>query len=355
MRFVEPTLYGYVQRERATWRNLLGRDLNGTPGSNSAPGSIEFQAGNGTYGYSVTAVPGYTASPNSGNLNVNGADVSQTITFTAVPTYTITFTESGLPGGTQWTVSLDGSPQGSTSSTIAFTGEPDGTYSYSVSTSDSRFSPSPASGSVKVSGADANKAITFTEQVYTLSFTESGLPGGTQWSVSINGGAPSSSSGFDHLLLGGQRLVFILGYDHELPILSVSGHRIDRYLGRFREPRHHFQPTILHGNVLGKRAPRRHDVVHDSQWTAWIELQLPDRLLRTERHVPFHDRERRILRSFPCLREGDRERRSRGEADHVHGGALHGYFYRVRTSERHGVVRNPQRSRNPFDGDNDHL
>jgi hypothetical protein len=169
--------------------------FNGTPGSNSAPGSIQFQAGNGTYGYSVTAVPGYTASPNSGNLNVNGADVSQTITFTAVPTYTITFAESGLPGGTQWTVSLDGSPQGSTSSTIAFTGEPDGTYSYSVSTSDSRFSPSPASGSVKVSGADANKAITFTEQVYTLSFTESGLPGGTQWSVSINGGAPSSSSG----------------------------------------------------------------------------------------------------------------------------------------------------------------
>ncbi|MFZ3355289.1 MAG: hypothetical protein WA549_00860 [Thermoplasmata archaeon] len=170
--------------------------FNGSAGSNNAGSSIQFEAVNGSYGYTVTAVPGYTASPSSGSVTVNGADVTvPTITFTAIPTYTVTFTESGLPGGTQWTVNLDGTPQASTSTTNVFSGETDGTYSYSVSSSDARYAPSPASGSVKVSGADVNKDITFTEQVYTLTFTESGLPGSTQWSVSLNGGSPSSSSG----------------------------------------------------------------------------------------------------------------------------------------------------------------
>ena len=46
-------------------------------------------------------------------------------------TYTVTFTESGLPTGTQWSVTLNGTTKSSSSTTITFT-VPNGEYNYSA-------------------------------------------------------------------------------------------------------------------------------------------------------------------------------------------------------------------------------
>ncbi|MHB1709506.1 MAG: ice-binding family protein [Thermoplasmataceae archaeon] len=59
--------------------------LNGTTTSSSDT-TIAFFEINGTYSYSIGSVSGYTVSPSSGNITVNGKNVSQNITFTTTST-----------------------------------------------------------------------------------------------------------------------------------------------------------------------------------------------------------------------------------------------------------------------------
>ena len=74
--------------------------------------------------------------------------------------YNITFTETGLPSGTSWSVTLNGVKESSTASTIVFS-ELNGTYTYTVN-SVSGYTVSPSSGSITVNGKDMTQAITFT-------------------------------------------------------------------------------------------------------------------------------------------------------------------------------------------------
>ena len=128
------------------------------PGTTS---TIVFSEKNGTYSFSVSAA-GYTASPASGNLQVSGVS-SQSITFTALKpgSYTVTFMESGLPSGTNWSVTLSGAPQSSTGTSILFT-EQNGSHPFTVAAV-SGYTASPTSGSVTVSGAATTQPITFTK------------------------------------------------------------------------------------------------------------------------------------------------------------------------------------------------
>ncbi len=106
-----------------------GVSVNGSLYSAPAGGSIGFALSNGTVPYTIPDVPGFhqTTMSYSGTLTVSGAPLTEpTLVFSAV-TYSVTFTESGLVPGTQWTVTLQGSPQSSTSSSITFV-EPNGTH-----------------------------------------------------------------------------------------------------------------------------------------------------------------------------------------------------------------------------------
>ncbi len=132
------------------------------------------------------------------HLNGKTATNSSTITIKkATPppsTYAVTFSESGLPSGTSWSVALNGAMKSGTGS-IVFT-EPNGTYSFSVGAV-SGYTASPTSGSFTVSGVAVSKAITFTALPpgqYSLIFTETGLPAGTSWSVTLNGSTKSSTT-----------------------------------------------------------------------------------------------------------------------------------------------------------------
>jgi len=170
--------------------------LNGTTES-STTDTITFNEPNGTYSFSIGSVTGYTVSPSSGSVTVNGANVNQAITFTSVTTslYNITFTESGLSTGTSWSVTFNGTTESSTTDTITFS-VPNGTYSYTIG-SVSGYTASPSSGFITVNGANVNQAITFTPvttSLYTITFTESGLPSGTSWSVTFNGKTETSTT-----------------------------------------------------------------------------------------------------------------------------------------------------------------
>ncbi|MGC8630800.1 MAG: DUF7619 domain-containing protein, partial [Thermoplasmata archaeon] len=156
-----------------------------------AASKITFTKLNGTYIYNINSVQSYTSSPSSGSITVNGSSVNTAITFTLVKTsiieYTITFSESGLSAGASWSVALNGNTESSTTNTITFT-EPNGSYSYKID-SIIGYTVYPSSGTITVNGVNITQAITFTANIttYTITFTESGLPAGASWSVTLNG------------------------------------------------------------------------------------------------------------------------------------------------------------------------
>ncbi|MDG6913131.1 MAG: hypothetical protein JRN35_08665, partial [Nitrososphaerota archaeon] len=192
-----PTTYSVAFTESGlsvgtNWSVTLNGQVQAVTGN-----TILFTEPNGTYAYSVGGVSGYSATPSSGNVAVNGASQNIAITFTpvTVPTYPVTFTESGLAGGTGWSVTVSGKTQSSTTSAITFT-EANGTYAFTVA-SVSGYSSSPASGSVTVKGAPQTVSVVFTPSTpttYPVTFSESGLPGGTSWSVTLNTQTISSTA-----------------------------------------------------------------------------------------------------------------------------------------------------------------
>ena len=159
--------------------------------NSSSTSTIGFAEPNGTYSFTVGVVAGYNANPSSGSVTVNGAAVTVSITFSpsVVATYAVTFAESGLPAGTSWLVTLDGVAQSSATGSITFM-EGNGTYSFSVGAV-SGYSASPSFGSVTVNGGSPpTEDVTFTPistAKFAVTVTETGLPTGTRWNVTLYG------------------------------------------------------------------------------------------------------------------------------------------------------------------------
>ncbi len=143
------------------------------------------------YSYSVNAVAGWSASPASGTIVMNGSAVVVTIAFTPV-TYATTFHEVGLAAGTGWSVRLNGTAYSGNGTSIVVALD-NGTHNYTV-TPVVGYVTAPASGSVVVDANESSVTIAFTAVLYAVTFTESGLPSGTSWTVEF-GGAPRSSAG----------------------------------------------------------------------------------------------------------------------------------------------------------------
>ena len=151
--------------------------------------SIDFSAGNGTYGYAVGAVTGYTVSPSSGSLTVSGKPIATSVQYTPVGviTYNVSFLETGLPGGTTWSVNLNGVLKSFAGTTISFV-EPVGSYSYTIA-SVGTYTAAPSNGTVSVSNTNMSISVTFSQVAtsWTVTFAESGLPGSTAWWVDLAG------------------------------------------------------------------------------------------------------------------------------------------------------------------------
>lgn len=160
--------------------------------------SILFNEINGTYSFTVPAVTGYTASPAAGTITVVGLAITTPVVFTPVASpgkYFLNFTETGLPGGTSWSMTVQGTLKSGTSTVIAFV-EANNSYTYVVGTV-SGYKSTPTSGTQTINGANVNVPITFTPGKiagsYYVNFTESGLATGTSWTVTL-GGTPHTST-----------------------------------------------------------------------------------------------------------------------------------------------------------------
>ncbi|MCW6168960.1 MAG: thermopsin [Thermoplasmatales archaeon] len=201
--------------------NITGNNLTYDSGPISGT-SHSFQLTNGSYTYTVaTSDHTYKPSAYSGSFPVDGTAVTVSITFSEV-TYFIIFTESNLPSGSTWYVNITGHDSGPITASTYTLSLPNGTYSYTVSTSDHTYGPSSSSGSVAVAGSTASKSVSFAE-LYTVTFTESGLSSGTSWSVTLNGTTESSTT---------NTITFSLpNGTYSYTIANISGYNISKPSG----------------------------------------------------------------------------------------------------------------------------
>jgi hypothetical protein len=154
--------------------------------------TLSTNEANGSFPFSVVAIAGYSVSPAAGVADVSGAGVGVTVTFTLVA-YPLDFTESGLASGTLWTVAVGGSSSAGTGSVLGFS-EPNGTYPYAVAAPPG-YTVTPSNGSVLVDGSAVTVPLVFREVRYSVTFTESGLPNGTSWTVAFGGAFGSTGVG----------------------------------------------------------------------------------------------------------------------------------------------------------------
>ncbi len=167
-------------------------DFGGTTRA-SQTSTLTFAATNGSYVYSIPSVGSLVASPSHGTVTVAGVALTVDVSFAPPPVYAVSFTETGLPAGTTWTLTVGTHSASSNTATIAVDLS-NGSYAFSVSPAVG-YTPTPANGTVAVSGAPVTVSIVFLPPpTYAVTFTETGLASGTNWSVTFNGVVGSSTT-----------------------------------------------------------------------------------------------------------------------------------------------------------------
>ncbi len=132
----------------------------GTSHTSAGP-TIVVNLTSGTYPYIVGPVAGYVTAW-TGTLTVGSVAEGLSVPF--VPyTYTVTFSESGLPAGTDWSVALGtGAPAVGSTSTFLNLTEPNGSYPFAIGGA-SGYAAAPSGGTVQVDGANVSEPIAFSE------------------------------------------------------------------------------------------------------------------------------------------------------------------------------------------------
>jgi hypothetical protein len=136
-------------------------------------------------------MPSHTAFLEFGKATVEENNFTANIT-SNLQKFNLTFEETGLPMGTKWTITVNGMNRSSNFSQITFK-EPNGTYNYEVGLING-FTVSPLAGQRPISGRSITVNISYSK-LYAVTFSESGLPSGTLWSIAFNGSQKSSEAG----------------------------------------------------------------------------------------------------------------------------------------------------------------
>jgi hypothetical protein len=139
---------------------------------NSTTTTVGHDEPNGSYAYEIGAVTGYVSAPLNGNVTVNGSSQDIHVAFTPT-THRIHFTETGLPAGTDWSITLGESTGGYITNTTEHSDGPDlnfsvwnGSCHYSVGNV-TGYVASPEAGSIAVDGSDVSITIVFTSSSST--------------------------------------------------------------------------------------------------------------------------------------------------------------------------------------------
>jgi LmbE family N-acetylglucosaminyl deacetylase len=164
--------------------------------------------------YTVTpSLSGYTFSPTSASVTVNGANATATAFTATAQTYTISGTISGA-GGNGATVKLTGTASATTtanaSGAYSFSNVLNGSYTVTPSLAGYTFSPTSASVTVNGANATVSAFSSTTAQTYTISGTIAGVAGATvtlssggSTVATITSGASGTAYSFTNVPNGG--------------------------------------------------------------------------------------------------------------------------------------------------------
>jgi hypothetical protein len=175
--------------------------LNGTVQTAAGPSKV-FEFPNGTYAYLISGPAGYRVAgiPPSGTVTVAAGPRWENFTFVRQSTYSITFRESGLPTGESWCVLLSGLQSCSGRSSDVYRNLTPGSYSYAVLpmtgqviTAKLLGSPVALSGTLTITSRSFTMVLKYVYP-YVVTFTESGLPTGTNWNVTVRGVTENSTT-----------------------------------------------------------------------------------------------------------------------------------------------------------------
>ncbi len=164
-------------------------NLRSGPSASSTNSTLTFYETNGSFGWSIGPTVHLTATPDSGVLLVNGTPLTETIDWLlASGYYEVLFNETGLPGGFNWSVTLNGTTTTTFASPIGFI-VPNGSYPF-TDESPSGFEAHPANGTATVTGEDTEFLIVFGPEIvptYSIFFVGEFLPPHGTWSVTLAG------------------------------------------------------------------------------------------------------------------------------------------------------------------------
>jgi YVTN family beta-propeller protein len=155
----------------------------------STSGLLVAPLPNGTFGYRIPGIGPYEPQTATGVVTIYANGTSTSVAF--YYSYALDFNETGLPAGTNWTISIAGSVYTQSAPALDLF-EPNGSYEYTIV-------PIPGysttwNGRVTIAGAPEAVAINFTRVTYALTFEANGLPSGTEWGVEVNGSELTSTS-----------------------------------------------------------------------------------------------------------------------------------------------------------------
>ena len=139
-------------------------------------------------------------------------------------TYTVTFVEHGLSPGAVWGVVVNGTAYRSATSQIVYpqpTAAPS-SYRYYVEGLNG-FTATPASGTGPSSRSNVSVAITFAPLTYLVSFQASGLPNGTGFNLTFQGGRLSTASGTLTVSIGNGTYPYTVGSSGDFTASPSSG------------------------------------------------------------------------------------------------------------------------------------
>lgn len=170
--------------------------INGTPSMLAGLEAVEnvnaqYSLPNGAYDY--VALPEGQYYETQGTFTVQNNFQTVYNQFISNYTYNVTFEAAGLPSGSSWYISLGGVGAYTTSQYVTYLDVPNGTYNFTAEVPGMNISPS--IGLVTVSGSSEFISMTVTPRVYNMTFKESGLPSGTNWSITIGNVTANSTGG----------------------------------------------------------------------------------------------------------------------------------------------------------------
>lgn len=141
---------------RSWWGVRVGDDWY-----NASSPTVRDTEPNGSYSYRIRPPPGWMATPEAGTVNVQGRATGLNVSFTPYA-YPVDFVESGLPAGTLWGVSVDGTLENATGAELDFD-LANGTYHLAVAPPAGYYLTGglPAGDNLTVDGVALTENLTF--------------------------------------------------------------------------------------------------------------------------------------------------------------------------------------------------